>query len=154
MPSGFLVKVADWLRKLFGWKKQGKKASTVIIEKDIPGSSTVHDNFIRPRHFLLKGGNPVGRSRSRRHPDIRCVTVDNFTGAYRFFIRLCDQRLIVFRQVAGVMHYELKLSDGTVIFDLTDKTTGRPQGTVAVLRINKEKSGVQIKEIEFVQSKK
>lgn len=154
MSGGFIKKAVDWLRKLFGWKRYKEREKPIPAVMELPNDVVSLDYFVQARHFLYKEGRPVGRPRSRRHPDIRCIQVDSFSQAYCFFLRLCDQRQVVFRRVAGYFHFELKHSDKTVIFDLTDKISGKPQGTLAILKINKEETDIPITEIEFVQSKK
>ena len=158
MSLGFITRVADWLRSLFGQKKRmenhRERESPVPVEIELPESVVTLDNYIQARRFLYKEGSPVGRLRSHRHPDIRCIPVRNFAEAYCFFIRLCDQRLIVLRQAAGILHYECRLADGTVLFDLTDRIRGKPQGTIAVLKINWAEFDAQIAEIEFVHLEK
>lgn len=162
MLGGFIKKTIDWWRKLFRRNERQERKAPVPIEKalpegerKLPESFSVRDDFVRARCFLLKEDRlPAGRSRRSRRPDIRCIPVRNFTEAYCFFIRLCDQRSFVFRQAAGILHYEARLSGGTVLFDLTDKIRGKPPGTLAVLKINKAALDTQIAEIEFIQTKK
>lgn len=154
MSGGFISKAVDWLRRLFGWKRCKERETPDTGAIELPEDVVSLDYFVQARHFLYKEGRPVGRPRSRRHPNIRCIQVDGFSEAYCFFLRLCDQRQIVFRRAAGYFHFELKHSDKTVIFDLTDKISGKPQGTLAVLKINKEETDIPMTEIEFVQSKK
>lgn len=153
MSGGFITKMRDWLQRLFGKKKPKEIETPASVAIELPEEVVSLDYFTQARHFLYKEGRPVGRPRSRRHSDIRCIQVNSFSDAYCFFLRLCDQRQIKFRQVAGYVHFELKHSDETVIFDLTDKIGGKPQGTLAVLKINKEETDIPMTEIEFVQPK-
>lgn len=163
MAFGFVKKTTNGLCKLF--KQQKPEGNSKLNPRrnrfPVTSPSEVREGFAAPHslvqaHRLLFEINcPPRRSpHRRRHPDIRCMPVKNFAEAYRFFIRLFDQRYLSIRQSAGILHYQMQLSDGTVIFDLTDKVTGKPPGTVAVLKINKILYGMQLAEIEFIQSQK
>lgn len=153
MSGGFILKSAIWLRRLLGGKKRKEKEAQVMVTTELPEDNISSDYSVQARRFLYNEGHPVGRPCNHRRPDIRRIEVNSFTEAYCFFLRLCDQRQIVFRQAAGYFHYELKYSDKTVIFDLTDKIGGKPQGTLAVLMINEEEIDMPMTEIEFVQLK-
>lgn len=152
MLGGFIIKAVGWLRWLFGWNKYKERETPSGVDPELPPGAVTLDKYVQARRFLYEGGCPVGRPHSR-HPDIRRIYVKSFSEAYCFFLRLCDQRQIAVRQAAGSLHYEVQLSDKTVIFDLTDKIHGKAPGTLAVLKINTEETDMPIKEIEFVQPK-
>lgn len=149
MFDGFIKRMTDWLRKLFQRKK--KMGLPALLQEETQEAVIVLDEFAKARHFLYEGKGLIGCPHSRRYPEIRSLPVKNFAEAYRFFIKLCDQRQLVRINVAGSLHYRIQLSDGTIIFDLTDKVSGRQVGTLAVLKINTVKFTGQISEIEFIK---
>jgi len=147
--AGYIKKAVNWFRQLSG-KKKGKEHTFPLPFPDTPQQDTVTpENPEQIYRLILQESRP----RSRRHPEIRCIPVKNFAEAYRFFIRLCDQRYLIIHQAAGTLHYRMQLSDGTVLFDFSAKTAGKPAGTIAVLKINEAASGEQITEIEFFNDK-
>ncbi len=154
MAIGFIAKAVEAFRKLFGRKKVKHSTSSISRRNTSPPPPIAPEVYLQERRFLLRNGEPVGRTRNRRHPTIRCLPVRNFAEAYRFFIRLCDQRRVVLRQAGGYLHYELILDEETVVLDLTDKTKGKPPGTIAVLKVHAIISDGAITEIEFIKLKR
>lgn len=54
--------------------------------------------------FLLRNNKPVGKPFSYYHPEIRIVHVGSFVNAFLFFLRMCDQRLLTYRQTGEYLH--------------------------------------------------
>lgn len=59
------------------------------------------------RYFLLRNNKPVGKPFSYYHPEIRIVHVGSFVNAFLFFLRMCDQRLLTYRQTGEYLHLSL-----------------------------------------------
>lgn len=100
------------------------------------------------RRFLLKDDKLIGKP-FNRHPEIRIVCVDNFVGAFLFFLRMCDQRLLIFNQRAGHLWCTANFPNGSGKLSFTDKITCRNKAVIAILKVECLAIRPQISEIRF-----
>lgn len=112
------------------------------------------ENCIRRiKYLLLNDGQAIGKAYSSTHPDIRIVSAKNFSDAYRFFIKLCDQRLLRYRQVRGHLFYKIELPDNIGNLELSDKINKKNDRIVAVIRTDITEITPHVKEIRFMKPK-
>lgn len=86
---------------------------------------------------------------SRRHPDIRVVTVERFSDAYRHLLRMCDQKQLSHRYGAGHYYHTVTLPEEYGQLILTDNVGLRRDGAIAVLKINVADTTLLVKEIRY-----
>ena len=102
------------------------------------------------RYFLLRNNKPVGKPFSYYHPEIRIVHVGSFVNAFLFFLRMCDQRLLTYRQTGEYLHCTAVFPDESGNLYFTNKVTCRnKENTVAVLKIDYVGLKPKITEIRF-----
>lgn len=100
--------------------------------------------------FLLRNNKPVGKPFSYYHPEIRIVHVGSFVNAFLFFLRMCDQRLLTYRQTGEYLHCTAVFPDESGNLYFTNKVTCRNrENTVAVLKIDYVGLKPKITEIRF-----
>lgn len=100
--------------------------------------------------LLIRDGKVVGKPFSSRRPEIRIIYVDNFVGAFLYFLRLCDQRFLNYQQTTGDYFYcTAVFPDGKGRLSFTDKVNFRNKKVVAVLKIEMETLKSRICEIRF-----
>ena len=112
-----------------------------------PGANS--DNCVKQaQYFLFKGGKPIGKPFGRRS-EIRIVYVNNFVESFLLFLRLCDQRLLTYRQTGGHLDCTAAFPDGNGSLTFTDRVACRNKAVIAVLKV--EISGLQprLSEIRF-----
>lgn len=162
MKQNFFKQLADFLRQLF--KKEEKEATFVIAEQQEAIAETetaVEEKAVKDiardtsekcvkqmRCFLFKGDKPIGKPFGRRS-EIRVVYVNNFVESFQFFLRLCDQRLLTFRQTGGHLDCTATFPDGSGNLTFTDKVTCRNKAVIAVLKIEIISLQSQLSEIRF-----
>lgn len=102
------------------------------------------------RYFLLRNNKLVGKPFSYYHPEIRIVHVGSFVNAFLFFLRMCDQRLLTYRQTGEYLHCTAVFPDESGNLYFTNKVTCRNrENTVAVLKIDYVGLKPKITEIRF-----
>lgn len=100
--------------------------------------------------FFLRNNKPVGKPFSYYHPEIRIVHVGSFVNAFLFFLRMCDQRLLTYRQTGEYLHCTAVFPDESGNLYFTNKVTCRnKENTVAVLKIDYVGLKPKITEIRF-----
>lgn len=163
MKLNFFQRLADKFRQPF--KKGEPQAVTetvadagTLIEaeadtfagpepEDKPGAYS-GNSVKQAQYFLFKAGKPIGKPFGRRS-EIRIVYVNNFVEAFLFFLRLCDQRLLDYRQTGGHLDCTATFPDGNGHLVFTDRATCRSKAVIAVLKV--EITGLQprLSEIRF-----
>ncbi|RHJ91309.1 hypothetical protein DW095_09940 [Bacteroides sp. AM07-16] len=137
MASRFFQKVKGYILHLFCHKK--RKHHTVE-----------NTCFQKAMYFLLKDGHPVGKAKSRKHPEIRIIKVRNFTEAYQLFLRLCDQRSLRIRHAAGYIYYDQIFPNEKGSIEFSDKVTNKGKETIAILKVNLPDMKIPFFEIRFI----
>lgn len=146
--TGWIEKIKGFFWRLSRWKiekpkkppkKYGRSLSRTISAIDLACVANV-------RCRILDKSLKV---HSRRHPDIRVSTVKSFGDAYRFLIRMCDQRLLTWHYGGGYYYYIVTLPGNQGQLILTDKVGYLRDGTIAILKIDVAAILPQIKEIRF-----
>ena len=126
MKLNFFGRLAEKVRLSF------KKEKREIVPETIRQDS---DHCVKQAQcFLFKGGKPIGKPFGR-HPEIRIVYVDNFVESFLFFLRLCDQRLLTYRQVGGHLDCTAAFPGGSEFLTFTDRVTCRNKAVIAVLKV-------------------
>ena len=98
----------------------------------------------------MKDNKLVGKPLSSYHPEIRIIHVDSFVNAFLFFLRMCDQRLLTYRQTGEHLHCTAVFPDESGNLYFTNKVTCRnKENTVAVLKIDYMGLKPRISEIRF-----
>ncbi|SEF52957.1 hypothetical protein [Parabacteroides chinchillae] len=101
-------------------------------------------------YFLLKNQSPIGKAKSKRHPEIRIIKVSSFTDAYLFFLRMCDQRLLETRKAADYLYYSVTFPNGKGYIELSDKVGNIHKNTVAILKVKIPDLKPIFSEIRFI----
>lgn len=122
--NGILVSVSRWLKRLFGKKGGGKEERT---EDGLP--VPLPSSLLRIRRILDSSGV---RRRRGGAPGVWITKADDFSGAYRFMLRLCAPKHIVCIRQAGHIRYKALLPDGEGSILLSDRV-GNRKDTVAVM---------------------
>lgn len=91
---------------------------------------------------------------SRRHPDVRIVTVEGFGEAYRHLLRICDQSRLTWRYIAGHYYYTATLPAECGQLVLTDNVGFTRDSVVAILKINVSELLPFVREIRYRTNKK
>lgn len=122
----------------------------VEIESDPEGKpESGSDNCVKQaQYFLFKEGKPIGKPFGR-HPEIRIVYVNNFVESFLFFLRLCDQRLLTYRQTGGHLDCTAAFPDGNGSLTFTDRATCRNKSVIAVLKVEISGLHPRLSEIRF-----
>lgn len=140
MKLKFIERLAEKVRLPF--KKEKREVVPETVHQD-------SDNCVKQAQcFLFKGGKPIGKPFGR-HPEIRIVYVNNFVESFLFFLRLCDQRLLTYRQTGGHLDCTAAFPGGREFLTFTDRVTCRNKAVIAVLKV--EICGLQprLSEIRF-----
>lgn len=155
MKLNFFKRLVEKIRQPFK-KEEPEIIPDPVVEVDAEAeaepeapSKESSDNCVKQAHyFLFKGGKPIGKPFGRR-AEIRIVYVNNFVESFLFFLRLCDQRLLTYRQTGGHLDCTATFPDGNGSLTFTDRATCRNKAVIAVLKV--EISGLQPKlsEIRF-----
>lgn len=91
---------------------------------------------------------------SRRHPDVKVVTVEGFAEAYRHLLRICDQSRLTWRYAAGHYYYTATLPAESGQLVLTDNVGFARDRVVAILKINVAELLPLVREIRYRTNKK
>lgn len=122
-------------------------------EKDIPpelenkAENSIHVEQIR--RLLLRNEKVIGKPFNSRSPEIRIYYVDNFVGAFIFFLRLCDQRLLTYKQISDHLYCTAVFPDGSGNLSFTDKIKCRDKAVIAILKVEVADLKSKICEIRF-----
>lgn len=155
MKLNFFKRLVDLFRQPFKKEKPETVAEAVIVDEAEtaakPGGipRTGSENCMKQaRYFLFKEGRPIGRPFGRRS-EIRIVYVNNFVESFLFFLRLCDQRLLTYRQAGGHLDCTATFPDGSGRLIFTDRTTCRNKAVIAVLKLEINGLYPRLSEIRF-----
>ncbi|WP_455671597.1 hypothetical protein [Phocaeicola sp.] len=159
MKMNFFKWLAEKIRQPF--KKEEPPSIFAPIEKEAtePQSATESaEENAEPRrsgkytkqaqNCLFKDKAPIGKPFGHR-AEIRVLYVNNFVEAFLFFLRMCDQRLLDYRQAGGHLSCHATFPDGSGKLAFTDKVTCRNKAVIAVLKIEICGLQPQISEIRF-----
>lgn len=115
--------------------------------ESIPGTSS--ENCVKQaRYFLFKEGKPIGKPFGHRS-EIRIVYVNNFVESFLFFLRLCDQRLLTYRQAGGHLDCTAAFPEGNGSLTFTDRNTCHNKEVIAVLKVEISGLRPRLSEIRF-----
>ena len=162
MKLTFFKRVGEKIRHPF----RKENTETVVVSEAVPqlevdnaDEITINEPSVamsavkcaeQARYFLLKDNKLVGKPLSSYHPEIRIIHVDSFVNAFLFFLRMCDQRLLTYRQTREHLHCTAVFPDESGNLYFTNKVTCRnKENTVAVLKIDYMGLKPRISEIRF-----
>ena len=149
MKLNFFKRLAEKVR--LPSKTEEKETVTAIAEQQTTTVETenVSGNCVKQaQNFLYNGNKPIGKPFGRR-TEIRIVYVNNFTEAFLFFLRLCDQRLLDYRQTGDHVDCTAAFPNGEGTLAFTDKVNCRNKAVIAVLKIQITGLQPRLSEIRF-----
>lgn len=157
MKLNFFKRMAEKVREPLLFTKLEETLSeiepdTVVTAKDDmeePTSEKPDDRSTEQvRLCLLKNNKPIGKP-FNRNSAIRIVYVDNFVGAFLFFLRTCDQRLLSYSHSEDYLNCTANFTDGSGKLSFTDKVACRNKAVIAVMKVEITDLEPQISEIRF-----
>lgn len=162
MNLNFISKATDKLRKVLS-KEQSSiskdvEEETEILVEQSPGELLPVSPKVSPadsiyvkqvRQLLIRDEKVVGKPFNARNPEIRVVPVDSFVGAFVFFLRLCDQRLLTYQLTGDHFQSSIVFPDGNGKLSFTDKVKCRNKAVIAVLKVEVTTLEPKICEIRF-----
>lgn len=164
MKLHFISKTTDRLRRIFSKKplpsamteeianetgKAAKNRSRRSSQSSVKSISEESHYVKQLRYLLIKNGKATGKPFKKKTPEIRIIDVDNFTGAFIYFLHLCDQRLLTYQVTGSHLYCLAEFPDGSGKLSFTDHAKCRNKSVVAVLKIEAETLKPKICEIRF-----
>lgn len=104
----------------------------------------------RIEFVLCPDQKPVGQAEATVTPDVRIVSVKDFSDAQAYLLRMCPQKEIKEEKKAGNFYYTYTLPEGKGTLVLTDKVKAGTK-EVAVLNVEVVSLKGKVKQVKFVK---